>query len=170
MKLDIATHFPDSTFGVKLVNGHQTKAVVQVTNNEEGPINIAFIGGLLATTQPLPEDAPPSAGVLRNLSAMSYNLDVPSGETAELPFPFSLDMQPQDVLLNLLAVIKDDKSRVYQVQAHSGLASIVEPPTSIFDPQMYVAVGRPTTKSHEFSTSREQIANPHVTAFSSTCS
>lgn len=95
---------------------------------------------MLATTQPLPEDAPPSAGVLRNLSAMNYNVDIGPGEARSLPFPFVLDMQPQDVVLNLLAVIRDDKDRIFQVEAHSGLASIVEPPTSIFDPQMYVTM------------------------------
>lgn len=112
--------------------------MVEIANHEEGAINVVFVGGMLATTQPLPEDAPPSAGVLRNLSAMSYDVDIGPGETRALPFPFVLDMQPQDVVLNLLAVITNEKNQVFQVEAHSGLASIVEPPTSIFDPQMYV--------------------------------
>lgn len=83
------------------------------------------------------------AGVLRNLSAVQYNVEIPAGESQSLPFSFVLDMQPQDVVVSLLAVVGNPKGQVFQVEAHNGLASIVEPPTSIFDPQMYVAYKPP---------------------------
>lgn len=140
LKIDIATTFPDSTFGVKLVNGHSTRALIEIANHEDGPINLVFMSGMIGTTQPLPEDAPPYAGILRNLSTMSYDVDIAAGETSSLPFPFVLDMQPQDVFIKLLAVIRNDKKEIFQVEAHSGVASIVEPPTSVFDLEMYVAI------------------------------
>lgn len=47
-------------------------------------------------------------------------------------------MQPQDVMLQLVAVLADAQGGIYQVPAYNGAASVVEPPTSLLDPQMYV--------------------------------
>ncbi|KAH8664053.1 hypothetical protein BX600DRAFT_436621 [Xylariales sp. PMI_506] len=145
LKAEIVATFPDSDiFGVKLVNGRPTKAVVDVTNHEDEPIQVAFVGGSLFTLKPLPEDAPASAGIVRNLSTLRYDAIIPSGSKQSLPFSFVLDMQPEDLRLQLSAVVTSSEGNMFQVPVANQTVSVVEAPISIFDPQiifLYLVLG-----------------------------
>ncbi|OHW98093.1 signal sequence receptor alpha chain [Colletotrichum incanum] len=137
LKADIETTFPDADiFGVKIVNGHPTKAFIEFKNNEDAPIQVAMVGGTLSSTKELPEDALPSGNIIRNLTAARYDLTIEAGDKKAVPYSFALDANPQDVLLQLIAVVSNSKGDVFQVQAYNSTAAIVEPPTSIFDPQI----------------------------------
>jgi hypothetical protein len=137
LNADLSASFPDADiFGVKLVNGHPTKALVTVANRESTPFTLAFLTGALHSTKELPADAPAYQGILRNLSATQYNLEVPAGETKEIPYSFSQDMQPQDVQINLMAVVTNAQGNIFSLPVFNGTAAIVEAPTSFFDPQI----------------------------------
>lgn len=124
--------FPEADiFGVKLVNGRPTKAVIEVTNNEKAPIQLALLAGTLSKP-----GEPATAEIVRNLTAVRYDLTVEPGEKKSVPYSFALDMQPQDVKIQLVAVLSDDKGNTFQVPAYDASASIVEAPTSILDPQI----------------------------------
>lgn len=129
---DVEAVFPEADiFGVKLVNGRPTKAVIEVTNHEKAPIQLAFLAGTL--TKP---GEPATAVIVRNLTAVRYDLTVEPGEKKSVPYSFVQDMQPQDVKLQLVAVLSNDKGDTFQVPAYDASASIVEAPTSILDPQI----------------------------------
>ncbi|KAL4878869.1 hypothetical protein BJY04DRAFT_105940 [Aspergillus karnatakaensis] len=122
--------FPASEiFGVKLVNGHPTQALVSFTNNEESAVTVNFIGGTLST---LDEESK----LVRNLTATRYSVEVPAGETESLSYSFATEMHPQDLRLSLASVISDNEGRFFTVYAYNGTVSVVEPETSIFDPQI----------------------------------
>ncbi|KAL4980078.1 hypothetical protein BDW66DRAFT_125575 [Aspergillus desertorum] len=116
-------------FGVKLVNGHPTQALVTFTNNEESAVTVNFIGGTLST---LGEESK----LVRNLTATRYSVEIPAGEQESLSYSFATEMHPQDLRLSLASVISDVEGRFFTVYAYNGTVSVVEPETSIFDPQI----------------------------------
>ncbi|KAI1076105.1 hypothetical protein F5B20DRAFT_584667 [Whalleya microplaca] len=137
LKADIVATFPDSDiFGVKLVNGRPTKAVIDITNNEDEAIQVSFIGGqLLSTKEPAP-DAPLSSLIVRNLTAVRYDATIAAGEKQSLPFSFVLDMQPQDLRLQLIGIVSNAASQIFQVGVYDQTVSVVEAPVNVLDPQI----------------------------------
>lgn len=110
--------------------------MVDITNNEAEPIQVAFIGGALHSLKEQPEDAHPTSSIVRNLTSVRFDATIPAGEKQSLPYSFVLDMNPDDVRLHLTAVIMNSANSIFQVDVTSQTVSIVEAPTSIFDPQM----------------------------------
>jgi len=137
LAVSVSASFPQSEiFGVKLVNGHATQALLSFKNDEAEAVQVAVIGGALSTLQPLAEGTHPSAAVVRNLTSTRYDVEIPAGETQALPYTFTTDLHPQDLRLNLIAVVASQRGAVYQIQAFNETVSVVEAATSIFDPQI----------------------------------
>ncbi|KAM3073446.1 Increased recombination centers protein 22 [Clarireedia jacksonii] len=137
LAVSVSASFPQSEiFGVKLVNGHATQALLSFKNDEPESVQVAVIGGALSTLQPLAEGTHPSAAIVRNLTSTPYNVEIQAGETQALPYAFTTDLHPQDLRLNLIAVVASQKGAVYQIQAFNDTVSVVEAATSIFDPQI----------------------------------
>jgi len=137
LAVSVSASFPNAeVFGVKLINGHATQAVIDITNHEPATIEVAIIGGALSTLQPLSPEMHPSAGILLNLTSTKYGVPVPAGEKQSLPYTFVTDLMPQDLRLQIVAVVQDSEGQIYQVQAFNETVSVVEPATSLFDPQI----------------------------------
>ncbi|XDG01811.1 hypothetical protein ABKA04_001426 [Annulohypoxylon sp. FPYF3050] len=138
LKAEVVATFPeaDDIFGVKLVNGRATKAVIDVTNSEDEPILVAFVGGQLLNPKDLGPDVDFAKSVVRNLTTVRYEASIPAGEKVSLPYSFILDMQPQDLRLQLVAVVTNSANQIFQLGVYDQTVSVVEAPTSIFDPQI----------------------------------
>ncbi|KKF95485.1 Increased recombination centers protein 22-2 [Ceratocystis platani] len=127
----VTTSFPnsDATLGLKLVNGNPTVARIELENQAEEAVQLAFVGGRIA--KPITPDT-----IMVNLTTTPYGESIPAGETKAVEYAFELDMNAQEVLLNLVAVVSDSRGQIYQVMAYNNMASIVEPPVSLLDPQI----------------------------------
>ncbi|KAL1628080.1 Increased recombination centers protein 22 [Neofusicoccum ribis] len=129
LAVSVSASFPNSEiFGVKVVNGHPTNAILDFKNEEEEPVTIQLIGGSLLS--------PTTGQPVRNLTVSKYNVHIGAASSASLTYSFQTEMHPQDLKLNLVAVVRDSKDAFYTLQAYNETVSIVEAPTSIFDPQI----------------------------------
>ncbi|KAG9716553.1 hypothetical protein KCU59_g19332, partial [Aureobasidium melanogenum] len=70
LNVAVSVSFPDSeVFGVKLVNGHATNAILSIANHETTPVHLRFVGGSLVGPK-----------TISNLTLSKYDLLVPAGE------------------------------------------------------------------------------------------
>lgn len=121
---------------MKLINNRATKALLSFSNDEAEPVTISIVGGALSSNAPLAANAPTSSLIVRNLTATRYDIEIPAGEKQTLPYSFTTDLQPQDLRLNLIAVVTSSKGEVYQIQAYNETVSVVDAALSVFDPQV----------------------------------
>ena len=127
----MSVSFPQSEiFGVKLINGHATEARLSVNNNEPTPIGVSVVGGSLI------QEVGGQSQIVRNLTVQRYTIEIPAGAEETVPYTFSTELHPQDLRLQLVAVLKDSKGAFVTVPVYNETVSIVEAPTSFFDPQM----------------------------------
>ncbi|KJX96521.1 hypothetical protein TI39_contig617g00004 [Zymoseptoria brevis] len=128
LDVSISVSFPDAEiFGVKLVNGRPTRALLSVVNNEDVPVKPLIVLGALKETG--------GGVVMRNLTAARFGNDIPPKGKEVLTYAFSTIMQPRDVTLEMKVLVQRG-GRVFTVKAFEEGVSVVEAPVSILDPQI----------------------------------
>ena len=133
--IKVKTSFPQSEiFGVKLVNGHPTQAVLHFSNSESTPVNVAFIGGSL--WGPDPKTKGESSMIVRNITSTRYDVQVPAEGEESVSYSFATELHPQELRLNIVTVLTTDTGAIYTLNAYNETVSIVEPDASLFDPQL----------------------------------
>ncbi len=130
LAVTVEASFPNAEiFGIKITNGKPYESVISFLNEEPDPITVQFVGGSLWAFDGT------DSRIVRNLTTNQYHVEIPPGEKQSLPYRFQTNMHPQDLRLNLAAVVSSQAS-YYTLQAFNGTVSVVEPDTSIFDPQL----------------------------------
>lgn len=103
--------------------------MIDVQNDEPNPIAVQLVGGGLWNLEQ-------ESKAVRNLTATRYGVEIPAGQKESVSYDFTTEMHPQDLRLHLAVVISDSEGQPFTLQAFNGTVSVVEPETSIFDPQM----------------------------------
>ncbi|KAJ6144761.1 hypothetical protein N7470_008656 [Penicillium chermesinum] len=130
LAVKVHTSFPHSEiFGIKVINGHPTEAVVSFTNDEPNPVTLNILGASLW-------DLGEESKIVRNLTASRYGVEIPAKSQEAVIYSFATEMHPQDLRLNIAAILSDSEGGFFTLQAFNGTVSVVEPDTSIFDPQI----------------------------------
>ena len=135
LKVDVNVSFPDAEiFGVKMVNGRPTRALLHITNNEDSEINVLIATAGLFTPLDTPGMPDPPQN-LRNLTGAKFGTVIPAKSKETLTYAFATVMQPQDLTLQIQTVIARAQ-QMYTLTIFRENVSIVEAPVSFFDPQM----------------------------------
>lgn len=127
-----------------------------MVNNEPTPVGVTIVGGSLI------QEVAGQSQILRNLTRQRYSIQIPAGANETIPYSFTTEMHPQNLRLQLVTVLKDSKNNLITVPVYNETVSIVEAPTSFFDPQMYVST-HPLSCAH---LSHAQLSAAHVLTFS----
>ncbi|KAL8754023.1 MAG: hypothetical protein Q9184_005243, partial [Pyrenodesmia sp. 2 TL-2023] len=136
LSVQISTSFPSlEIFGIKLINNHPTLAVLSIENNEGFPISVVFVGGSLWTLPNTPS-SPPVPQIVRNLTTTRYNaVEIPAGEKESVEYRFTTELHPQELVLNLAAVVRGEGGEVVTIPAFNETVAVVEAEMGFFDPQ-----------------------------------
>ncbi|KAH8725781.1 hypothetical protein GQ44DRAFT_706514 [Phaeosphaeriaceae sp. PMI808] len=131
LNVKVSVSFPQSEiFGVKLINGQATQARLSISNDEPTPIGLSIVGGSLL------QEKAGELQILRNLTGQRYSIEIPAGANETVPYSFTTDLHPQDLRLQLVAILKDSKNNFISVSVYNETVSVVESANSIFDPQI----------------------------------
>jgi hypothetical protein len=131
LNVKVSVSFPQAEiFGVKLINGHATQARLSISNNEPESIGLSLIAGSLS------HEAAGEPQIVRNLTAQKYSIEIPAGQEETVPYTFTTDLHPRELRLQLVTVLRDGKNNFYTVPVYNETVTVVEKPTSLFDPQI----------------------------------
>ncbi|KAF1941491.1 hypothetical protein EJ02DRAFT_347818 [Clathrospora elynae] len=131
LNVAVAVSFPQSEiFGVKLINGHATEARLSISNKEPTPIGVTIVGGSLI------EEVGGKSQIVRNLTSQRYSIEIPAGAEETVPYKFSTDVHPRALRLQLVTILRDSNKVLHTVSAYNETVTVLEAPTSFFDPQI----------------------------------
>jgi len=134
-KVEVTAEFPDNPFSL-VVNGQRNKLKVTFNNEEDKNFTVHYLAGAFVNPANFSQ-------ILRNITALRYDVNVGPKESADIPFTFYSEFPPQEIGLVVVVDFSDLDGKRYTGIAHNATVTITDPESSIFDLQLiflYVVV------------------------------
>ncbi|EEB89399.1 hypothetical protein MPER_12503 [Moniliophthora perniciosa FA553] len=127
--VEASAQWPDSNPFGHVVNGERNTLTVLVENKSDKNITLLAIGGSLYQ--------PDTDKLLKNLTTLTYGIDLLEGVKLQLPYAFYSEFKTGDHRLNLWLEHLTDNEK-YRVQVLDSIITIVEPEGSWFDLKLLI--------------------------------
>ncbi|CAL1716794.1 unnamed protein product [Somion occarium] len=125
----IVANFPESNAFGHVVNGESNKIFLTIENKSGRNVTLENIAGSF--------HHPETNKLIKNITALSYNLPLLEGAKLQLPYQFYSEFKPGDLRLNIWLEHSLDDNK-YRVTAYDSIITVVEPETSIFDIKLWL--------------------------------
>jgi len=120
----VTASFPeDNPFG-HVVNGEKNRISLTVENKSDRNVTLTSVAGSFHN--------PDTNDVIKNVSALQYDIRLIEGTKLQIPYTFHSEFKPGDIRLNIWLEHTVDVEK-YRVTAYDSIVTVVEPEVSIYD-------------------------------------
>ncbi|KAK7044158.1 Increased recombination centers protein 22 [Paramarasmius palmivorus] len=121
--------WPDNNPFGHVVNGERNTLSVLVENKSNKNVTLLTVGGSILQ--------PETDKLIRNLTTLTYGIDLLEGVKLQLPYSFYSEFKTGDLRLNLWLEHLTDNEK-YRVEVLNSIVTIVEPEGSWFDIKLFI--------------------------------
>ncbi|KAF7729151.1 Serine/threonine kinase [Apophysomyces ossiformis] len=125
--IEVTAQFPDNPFGL-ITNGQRNNVILSLNNKDAVDYSVLVVSGQIT-------DREDNTKVVRNLTAIRVDAQVPAEATVDVPYTFYSEFAPGEHGLNIFVDLLNGEN-IVRIVGYSGVVSITNPEISWWDPEL----------------------------------